>query len=305
MDDFEDNGFKPTTYQTDCLETDALSLKNLRQLQLGKDLGIYIREKDGTISSRIDAVAKGEPKSLAMYDAEFNVVAIPWAKHEERRHPKTGKTVKQLSLDGAVRATDVFTSDDVAIDDKLNKVSSDLHEVKTMLTSDIQSLLRNISTLTSELSELKNKLQSIERVASDRKSSLSIESTDPNEATKWSFKASQENDGRPSLQVMYEGETTSKFMGTPNSMRRQNQSGSSTPTRTEPSDLSQEFYQPQDIQQHTPTDQTSKPTKQKMSVTLRTPSEKKGNRSADKVSRTVTQVETVNLNRLPRSQQDS
>jgi hypothetical protein len=305
MDEFDDD-FRSTTYQTDCLETDALNLKNLRQLQLGKDLGIYIREKDGSVSGRIDAVSKGEPRTLAMYDTEFNVTAIPWARIEDRKHPKTGRMTKHLSVDASIRAADVMTSDDLTIDDKLSRMGSDINDVRTVLsskidtiTADLQSLLSSVSSLTRELNEVKERLQS-----DNKKQSLAVESSDPNEANRWGFRVGQENDGRPSLQVVYDGETTSKFMGTPNNLRGR---ARVVPARRESATLDQDHTASSDSHPLTPTETATKPTKQRLSVNLKTPSEKAGNRSkgsASKDTRSVTQVETVSIGRFPRSAQE-
>lgn len=331
MDGFEgEHSFAKTTHQTECLETDVLNFKNIRLVKLAQDLGIYVYDKDGTVVGRVDSVPKGNPSSLVMYDTEFNVTSLPWTKVEDRKHPKTGQVTKQLTLNGSIKATDVVTSDDCSIDDKLSRVTENLNEIRTAINNkvdsinaSIQMLVSSVSTLTDDLTCVAEKLVSMENRSYEREPYLCVESTDPAEAKKWHFKAMEESDGSPSLQVCYENSTASKFVGPRGGSKQSRPTPSVTqeprlpkratvtvPTEAQPkapteattSRTSNEATTrlPNDIQSPTT---PSKAVKQKMSVTLKTPSDRrtKSQGSAERGDITTPQVETVTLNRLPRS----
>lgn len=284
--------FKKTTQQTDCLETETLNFKNMRQMRLGEDLGIYVFDADGITAARVDAVSKGTSRSLAMYENEFSVVAIPWAKIEDRRNPKTGSMSKHLTMDGTIQATHIITSDNSTMDEKFSKFEIDIAQAKQTLAekidqiaSSLKELSANISLLGREVGLIKEKIQMREQ-----QSGLSVESTDPAETTKWSFKTGHESDGRPSLQVCYDGESASKFVGTPTFLKKV-----STPQPKQNQADEPEPTEPQ------------KTNKQKMVVTVRTPSGKQGVKtplSSEKDTRNSVQVETMSISRTPRPFQE-
>ena len=69
----------------------GLTLDDVVQLRLGRDLGIYKHDKNGDPSSarRLDAVSRGKADCLAVYETDETVRVLPWCRVEE---PPAGET---------------------------------------------------------------------------------------------------------------------------------------------------------------------------------------------------------------------
>lgn len=216
--------FAESTYQTDCLETDVLSLRDVRQISLEEDLGIYVKTKNGIqgqslAKRRLDAVRPGKPGTLVSYVSENEVTSTDWVQIADG----------QMKVDGVVHASDIFVSREgstssvnAMISDMKEKTDSFIQILDTIKSSLLQRLdllndttQQNLGLLESQLQQTQERMQILEGVVRDalkKDETIKLSDSDPQEAQKWTLKTGQEKDGRKSLMVCYENQVSSKFM---------------------------------------------------------------------------------------------
>jgi hypothetical protein len=256
-------------------------------LQLGRDLGIYVVDKQGQKKGRLDAVDSGDQQCMACYKDANTVESLPWIKVQSVEG-KDGTMVNQLNLDGQISASDVQLGNNQSVEDRLRKMQEQLDR----LSQSVDTLVENTAKLSSAI-----RTGGVANTG-EKEHYLTVDSDDEGDVDKWALKTSKEPDGRPSVVLCYDGTPSSnKFL-----FDRAPQSVENTQTKTPVNNASMKPHSANNpVIRNSPANINTK--KSIASLSLHTPSDKKRTISAKK-SRDHTEVETISIQR-PKSRTDS